>query len=254
MPFQPYVSIDLETTGLDPQACQILEFGAVIDIDGETSIDDLPYFRRVLRHKEIHGEPFAIQMNAKIIHQIATGKLPATEQLSASDMIDRLCPPADVVNEFMGFLIQNGIDPSKGFQPAGKNFASFDKPFLEFQMPGWKDKIRMKHRTVDPGNLYWNIGQEIIPDTKTCYERAMLDPTVAHTAVEDAKGVVLLVRAKLKDEQRKARLIESGGKFTEAFGMLQASLHPSLLVNADDPMGMARDIIAYLKEGRPGDN
>jgi hypothetical protein len=175
-------------------------------------------------------------MNSKIILDIAMRKHPD------------LVAPGGVVPMFLAWLEKNGIDTKKGFQPAGKNFASFDKPFLEHNIPRWKQEVKMKHRTIDPGNLYWDIGNEVIPDTKTCYERALLDPTVAHTAVEDAKGVVLLVRAAMKEKQRVARMLESGGKFTEAFGYVQAALHDQLVVDPSDPMGMARAIVQHVEK------
>jgi len=39
-----YVSLDIETTGLNPENCQVLEIGAVID-DGTTPIEDCPTFQ-----------------------------------------------------------------------------------------------------------------------------------------------------------------------------------------------------------------
>ena len=37
-----------------------------------------------------------------------------------------------------------------------------------------------------------------LPDSKTCYERAGMNPKVAHTALEDALAVVQLVRTGVK--------------------------------------------------------
>jgi len=73
---------------------------------------------------------------------------------------------------------------------AGKNFSSFDLPFLK--------KIGtfpFQHRALDPAVLYYRpLEDEGLPDTKTCMERAGMDGKVAHTAVEDAKAVVQLIR------------------------------------------------------------
>ena len=49
-----YVSIDIETTGLDPETCQILEIGAVWD-DWTKPIDQLPVYHRLVYHKEYRG-------------------------------------------------------------------------------------------------------------------------------------------------------------------------------------------------------
>ena len=55
-PKMPYVSIDIETTGLDPESCQMLEIGAVWD-DWTKPIDELPSYRRLVVHKEIAATP-----------------------------------------------------------------------------------------------------------------------------------------------------------------------------------------------------
>lgn len=65
-----YVSIDIETTGLDPNTCQVLEVGAVID-DWRTPVDQLPRFRRVLVHDEVHGNPYAMWLNSNLLKQLA---------------------------------------------------------------------------------------------------------------------------------------------------------------------------------------
>lgn len=240
-PKHPYVSIDTETTGLNPGNCQVLEFGAVID-DLTRPIEELPRLRIVVALDRIEGEPYALQMNQSLLLEIAQRK--STDLVKAND----------VVPKFLAFLKANGIDIEKGFQPAGKNFASFDKPFLEANLPRWKSDVKIKHRTIDPGNLYWYIGEEIIPDTKTCYQRAGFDDFVAHNAVEDALGVVRLIRRARIDKCAVAKRLKSGDAFTEAFGYLQAALHPSLLVDFNNPMAMAEAVVRHIKEGFPGDN
>ena len=55
-PAMPYVSIDIETTGLDPETCQILEIGAVFD-NWTLPIRDLPTFHCYVVHKQIVGSP-----------------------------------------------------------------------------------------------------------------------------------------------------------------------------------------------------
>jgi DNA polymerase III, epsilon subunit and related 3''-5'' exonucleases len=191
---QPYVSIDIETTGLNPETCQVLEIGAVID-DMVRPIADLPRFRAVLKHKEIKGEPFAMSMHPALFKAIAT--LPSkagNRDVSSFDIAEAMTHPMSVVSEFLEWLKKNGMDMKVGIQPAGKNYASFDRPFLETCVPNWKAEVKVKHRTIDPGNLFWKVGDEYIPDTKTCYERAGIPNVVAHTAVEDAMGVVKLIR------------------------------------------------------------
>jgi hypothetical protein len=68
-PKLPYVSIDIETTGLNPSTCQTLEVGAVID-DWKTPIDRLPRFRRVLVYEHVTGSPYAMALNAGLLKLI----------------------------------------------------------------------------------------------------------------------------------------------------------------------------------------
>jgi len=75
----------------------------------------------------------------------------------------------------------------------GKNFGSFDLPKLKAQ-PGVL--ARSRHRYIDPGNLYWRpkIDGVVLPDTRTCMERAGMGPQVEHKALADATVVAQLVQ------------------------------------------------------------
>jgi hypothetical protein len=82
---------------------------------------------------------------------------------------------------------------------AGKNFSGFDKLFLA-KMPNSRNFIdRIHHRVIDPASLYWEpFTDKELPSSKTCLERAGMSGVVAHTALEDAKMVVNLIRTHLK--------------------------------------------------------
>jgi len=176
-----YVSIDIETTGLDPDICQVLELGAVIE-DWERPVAQLPVFRRVLIRKEICGEPVALAMNAGLLKLIAGRQDPPDS-----------CLPAELGRQFAAWLTLHGVDPLH-VQPAGKNFANFDAQFLK-RLTRFNEHVHFKHRTLDPAMLFWNLStDETLPDSKTCMERAGIDGEVAHTAVEDALSVVRMIR------------------------------------------------------------
>ena len=199
-PAIPYVSIDIETTGLDPETCQILEIGAVFD-DWTLSIRDLPTFHCYVVHKQIVGQPFAPALNAAILRKLANpppnnGRHwpPTSDAYNPSDIFLR---PDDVAGDMATWLQCLGWDMSKAITPAGKNFASFDRQFLK-RLDGLERKFRLHHRTLDPAPLYWLPTDEKLPDSKACYERAGMNPTVAHTAVEDAISVVQLLRTGVK--------------------------------------------------------
>jgi hypothetical protein len=77
---------------------------------------------------------------------------------------------------------------------AGKNFASFDKLFLE-RLPRWQQVIRIRQRIIDPSVMFtnWN-DDETLPNLQTCKERAKIEGVVTHNALEDAWDVIQLLR------------------------------------------------------------
>lgn len=179
----PYVSIDIETTGLDPEVCQILEIGAVFE-NWETPIDKLSTFDCYVRNTPVIGEPFALSMpnNVKILRAIATGETDVPIML-----------PEQAVHSLRIWLSEVGYQRGEKFTPAGKNFGSFDLQFLK-KLPGWGTHIKVQHRAIDPGMLYWRPGDPTVPDMSTCLKRASEDGNVTHKAVEDARDVIKLIR------------------------------------------------------------
>jgi len=104
--------------------------------------------------------------------------------------------PTGVAFRFRDFLKQHGLDPeNEKIVVAGKNYANFDANFLS-KLTSWDKHIKFHHRTLDPAALYWQPetdGVEL-PDTKTCMQRAGISGEVSHTALEDARMVVELIR------------------------------------------------------------
>jgi len=175
-----YVSIDIETTGLDPETCQVLEVGAVFE-DWKSPIDTLPKFRQILKYTELRGNPFALALNANLLRQIAN---PQPEH----------CQPHELGQRLANWVRACGLDPMD-LTVAGKNFASFDMQFL-IKVPHFNESVKFKHRVLDPAILYLQFDDEKLPDSKTCYQRAGLNK-VAHTAVEDARAVIRLFRTRI---------------------------------------------------------
>ena len=188
-----YISIDIETTGLDRDNHMVLEIGAVID-DWMSSIDSLPKFRCYVDNGPlIQGSPYALSMHPKILRYIATNGREREPDQEGIVIVEQ----EHVAEYFLKWLQKWGIMPVKRhITAAGKNFASFDRQFLK-QLPDWEDFVKTQHRCIDPGNLYWDptIDGQGLPSMKTCKERAGIPGEVAHTAVKDALDVVRLVRA-----------------------------------------------------------
>ena len=220
-----YISIDIETTGLDPEFCNVLSIGAII----EDSANPLPYeecpkFHVAITRHELYGSPRAITMNAELIANIGSYMEPATpisrEELEKETGMLFL-NPEEVVEAFYEFLFLNGIVDnadltgprklgrsgksvpalSSKMKPvtitcAGKNFSTFDKLFLE-RLPRWKQAIRIKQRVLDPAILFVDWKQDTeVPNLNKCKERAGIKGLVTHNALEDAWDVIEVLRKK----------------------------------------------------------
>ena len=176
-----YLSIDTETTGLDPETCEILSFAAVLEDTNrpEVPVDDLPYVHVILKHDYIKGEPYALNMNKDIIEIIKEGK------------DERLIEPNELDYHLMVFCERNGIEGK--VKVAGKNFSSFDARFLEDSIY----RTKFHHRVLDVGPLFVDFkNDEWLPDLNLCMERAGVKGTVQHCAYEDAKDVIRTLRTK----------------------------------------------------------
>lgn len=173
-----YVSIDLETTGLDHRTCQILEVGMVVE-DWVTPIDDLPVFQCYVDHKEIRGDPYGLWMNIDIIMSLA--------RRDTDVLIVPECSVKLGIETFLRYHFDN-----QKITVAGKNFAGFDARFLE----PYNLNVEFNHRIIDPVMLYWDpkIDDSILPNLSKCVGRAGIPGIVTHNAVDDAKLVIQLVR------------------------------------------------------------
>ena len=183
------VSIDLETTGLNEDNCQVIEFGAVIDdLSDPKPIKELPKFQCYIRHPEYKGEAFALQLNQKIF------KILATDDREKHTIYN----PGYVADAFKEFLFKNGYNGGDTIVAAGKNFAKFDWQFMKGN-PLNLDKIpglKFHHRMIDPGSMYMTKDDIVVPGTEECQRRAGLKVHVAHNAIDDAYDVIRLIRYK----------------------------------------------------------
>lgn len=233
-----YLSIDIETTGLEYEKYQILSIGAILeDTNNPLSFEESPKFHCAILHNELTGSPFALNMNKKIIEGIAAYQ-DAKDQ-SAKDFIEytynmKFFHPDDVVKEFYYFLHDNGLvkedmlDGSNYFEGrnkkmypmvtsktkpvsinvAGKNFGTFDKLFLE-RLPRWKQVIKVKQRIIDPAVLFMDWKSDThLPNLTECKERAGIEGSVTHDALEDAWDVIQILRKFYVNEQ-----YDKGAKF-----------------------------------------
>lgn len=191
-----FLSIDIETTGLDPQKNQILEFGAVA-ID--TSCGNAPYvddFRAVFIHQELTGNPIALTMNKELINDISCVLKSKDFDFNIQNELELNDVCVRSSEEFQKYFDQwlERIGFTERLTLAGKNLASFDLKFLEAA----GIKIKYRHRMIDPAILYvdWST-DETLPDLQQCLDRAGIEKSVEHTSIADAMDVAELVLKKI---------------------------------------------------------
>ena len=188
------VAIDIETSGLNLEKHQILQFSAVF-MDTENDrypVEDLPSFNKIILHDEIVGEPYALNMNAKIIEKIKNYD---------KSQIDDFSGPGDLMDLFYNWLIRClpvCKDLKFKITLAGKNLASFDLKFIE-KLKNYEIffKPYYHRRIIDPAILYvdWFIDTEL-PNLQLCLDRAGISRIVTHDALDDAQNIVRLIRKK----------------------------------------------------------
>jgi hypothetical protein len=219
-----YLSIDIETTGLDPAVNQILSVAAIFeDTEKKLSWDEIPKFHIGILRRQLTGSPRAINMNAKLIEWMGRWLEPKGDldrfNVSQESEIEWI-EEEEVAKKFYRFLYDCGLGEfnplnaggyaetvdgkmypafNNGIKPitinvAGKNFGTFDKNFLEI-LPWWKKLIRVRQRIIDPAVMFTNWKEDdALPGLDKCKERAQLHGLVTHNALEDAWDVIELLR------------------------------------------------------------
>jgi hypothetical protein len=189
-------STDIETTGLDPEYCQVLEVGVVLweTSDLDTPVADLPSFHCYVVHERTVGEPFALSMNQRILQRIA-------KQEAGFQYLT----PQDVGSTLFDWLQNhspNLYNPNLGsyeVTPTGFNFDSFDRQFLD-RIPYFTDWIRFGHRSLGPGTLFFDpLRDEKLPSSDEVFRRAGVTVVDRHTALGDARGVIEVLRAAFRE-------------------------------------------------------
>lgn len=198
-----FVSIDIETTGLNPEYCQILQVGAVIeDTVNIKPYDSLPTFSCIVEHERYTGQPFALNMNNWIFSILSKLENTSKEERLAIRSKYNIIPEALVASAFSVWLLENGIEKNTNaafsskllINVAGKNFAGFDKLFLQ-KLPNWSSTIQIKQRILDPAILLmdWQ-NDDSLPNLNTCLNRLNLEGEVTHNAAIDALDVIRVIR------------------------------------------------------------
>jgi len=212
-----YVSIDIETSGIDPEKNDVLSIGAIIeDTEKKLPFLEIPKFNAIVLQNEIKGSPRAIGMNSSIIDTMgkyleAGKEIRAAMELTQTGIYGggyKFYEKDEVVKEFYNFLWINGFSTVPDSHPpivngntkpitinvAGKNFGTFDKLFLQ-QLPWWQKLIRVRQRIIDPAILCVDWKEdESLPSLSQCKTKLGLDAFVTHNALDDAWDVIEILR------------------------------------------------------------
>lgn len=194
--FMKYVSIDIETTGVNPLVNDIIEFAAVIDdTNAKVPIENLPKFHRYIKKEGTYNfDAQAVVMHKRIFEKILQNG-------------DDCIYIDDLMYAFGNFLQDNDISPNRygkiALNVAGKNFGSFDYQFLKekIKQENWNNII-FRSRFIDPAILYFENEDYALPDLETCVKRYQRQSGQKynwdnHTALDDAMEVIKLVRYKI---------------------------------------------------------
>jgi hypothetical protein len=210
-----FVSVDIETSGLDPIKHKVLSIGAIIeDTEKKLPFEECPKFNAIILQNEITGSPRALTMNKEIISIIGDyieGD-DETRQNFQTHSDYTFYEKENVIKEFYLWLCKNGLSQHARYElgrgdiridgttkpitinVAGKNFATFDKLFLQ-ELPWWQKLIKTRQRVLDPAILCvdWK-NDNSLPSLITCKERTGINGVVTHNALEDAWDVIQILR------------------------------------------------------------
>jgi len=184
-----YVSIDIETTGIEVSESQIIEFAAIIEDSNDIKeFKDLPKYTKIVLHDKVIGTPYAINLNARIFKAIAE-----------NDMSYQYVKYEYLAFDFFNW-IKTYIKPNENgiitFNAAGKNIGSFDLQHIK-NIPNWNLYFKVRHRCIDPGTLFidW-INDETVPSTEDIEKRSGIKIQNFHHALYDAWNVIQVLRTK----------------------------------------------------------
>jgi oligoribonuclease (3'-5' exoribonuclease) len=170
-----YVSIDIETTGLMPRACQVLEVAMVLeDTEDPKPINELPGIVVRFRHGLLLGQLEALQMNMELLELCK--KEGYRDHGEAWGIIERQ-------------LLSWGFNEAHRAVAAGKNVSGFDLQFMPENIRAY-----FHHRCLDPGSVYVDWSKDTLPSLKD-----LLGEEPKHSALEDALAVIRVLRRRYMD-------------------------------------------------------
>lgn len=178
-----YISLDLETTCIDPKhPGNILMISMIVeDSNNPLPLEQLPHFTAFIRQETIEGSAYALAMNHWIL-DIISGRKENNTKYPIYDGSSWIGPAQE-------FLSQHFVAGAGKIPVAGKNVATFD---IQFMPKGIKD--RFSYKVIDPTSMFIDWDADKLPGLETLKKKLGLGDFVAHDAYEDAIDVIRVLR------------------------------------------------------------
>jgi DNA polymerase III epsilon subunit-like protein len=193
-----YVSIDIETSGLDPSVHSILEFAAVA-ADTERPGERETFLALIVPDdmEKIVVGPFTALLHVRLWKALEAFK--KRGQSTGINIFDDKSRSGCLYVSELGRAFRKWVIDCFGdtgaapkITAAGKNVATFDLPFLKAHTNIHKEVV-IRHRTLDVTSHFYIPGDECLPDMNNCLLRAGINKQTDHTALGDALNVCDLV-------------------------------------------------------------
>jgi hypothetical protein len=184
-----YVSLDIETSSLEPAFEHILGLSMVLEDSDhpEVPVEELPHMTVLIRQPVIRGQAYALAMNAWILDFISGRRKPCPYPIIL---------PSELRAMIIGFLYQNlpqcfkpGLNLPSGVVLAGKNVAGFDYQFLPPDI-----KSFFAHRVLDPGSVFVDWTKDKPLSLDEILQSQGFSKTVSHDMLDDARDVIRTLR------------------------------------------------------------
>jgi len=177
-----YISIDIETTGLDPEKHQILEFAAVYDdLENPKPVGELPMFIRRIYWDDLVISNYCTKLHRGLLMEIAKDYEQTPHNIITIDQL------SGHFYHWLTLMYARYNFSNHNYNVAGKNFAGFDGQFLK-KVPGFPPWF---YRIIDVSSLYLTPGMNHLPSLSD-----IVGNQVSHRALSDALDVVRAIRGK----------------------------------------------------------
>lgn len=200
-----FVSVDIETTGLNPEKHEVIEVGAVVVDTMNDNLDNAARMRFLIPAEDYLVNAYCAKLHYDLWQELSVIKNPDQYVSNGNYRNYRgQCPGYKFGEVFSKWCTENGIGIAGPIAAGGKNFSSFDKVFLE-KLPNFTKEVRFMHRAFDPAPLFTLATDATLPNLDTCLKRAGIPKQTDHTALADALcvGELAIIGLKILSGERK---------------------------------------------------